>query len=112
MTKETAAHKAYMRTYREERKREKRIQRTQPDFIQVGIDTTPIEEASVEEVDPLLHTPKHSQRLVEGLMDFLEVDPERSAREYRHYFEMTPREVSVAIGWSPWPSTWGSRSAS
>jgi hypothetical protein len=108
MTKETAAHKAYMQRYREERKRKKHAQ---PNIVQVAIDTTPLAEASVEEVDPLLHTPKHSQRLVEGLMDFLEADSERCAREYRHYFEMTPREVSVAIGWAPWPSTWGSRSA-
>jgi hypothetical protein len=107
MTKESAAHKRYMETYRARRRQQKRAQ---PDIVQTEIDTTPLAESSVEEVDSLLHTPKHSQRLVEGLMDFLAVDTKRTAREYRHYFEMTPREVSVAIGWSPWPSTWGSRS--
>jgi hypothetical protein len=102
MTKETAAHKAYMKKYREARK-----QRTvRPDFVQTGTDTT----ASAIS-DPELHTPQHSQRLAEGLMDFLSVDDKRTAKEYRHYHEMTAREVSIAIGWAPWPSAWTQRVA-
>ena len=31
----------------------------------------------------------------------------RPVREYGGYRKMTAREVSVAIGWIPWPESWG-----
>lgn len=42
------------------------------------------------------------------LMKWLE-NTGRPLREYRDYGKLTAREVSVAIGWVPWPASWPGR---
>jgi hypothetical protein len=41
-------------------------------------------------------------------MDWLD-STGRPVRQYPGYQELTGREISVAIGWVPWPASWPER---
>lgn len=50
--------------------------------------------------------PHAAIRRTQALMEFLETYPDKGVRDYRFWADLAPREISIAIGWAPWPDNW------